>query len=673
MATLSDQMQYADMPVNPVMGDDGELAVRIMDQYRDAANNRRAQATAMQVTLAFLNGNQWVKGNISKGVVPVKNSLNEHRVTRNIMFDAFRWRQSQLGQEQPVPVAIEGGMDVADAEAALVSSRLMRYWYDQCGLKQAMEDAGAWTDTGGISYIVPSWRKSVTRRVKRKVVLDEPRKVLSKNGLTLLSFVDDSSEMVKTGDLAFDTYSSLQVHPLPCSADSWTKVNAVIIADTMSKPELGRMLKHYKVEMPDNPEEMSEVTLNEQILRNINANVGGIFGTNTIDTKECLYLVLTYLERPCEEYPDGRYVMVAGGKVVYDDVLPYVNEAREVDPNDVRNLTMGIIPMFATRFPGKLIPPSIASAMIQPQIELNRALTDQKQNRMAVGRNRIIVRQDALRQPFTDEHGQIIEFTGSDKPEYLPAQTLPGIENEIGMWKEATDAAGGRPAVLQGENLPQVRSSWHMAQIRQAAQWSLNEGAYEREKALTNLMQLCTAIGRREYSFQRMAEIYGEENLGDIPAFFRANLRVDIVIQKGSLVPRNHAEYEAKILELYQHGMFVKEEFSQNDNDKALKMLGMGSMNIGLDGKELQVKRIRRENAAMQAGELFGIFDHDDDNLHIKVHMDFMQTVDFQRLPPNAQQVFWAHTSLHGDRLARIVTPPAPNIAPPENQQEVMA
>lgn len=673
MGALSDQMQYANAPSYPVQGEGDTLAQSIIGKYREAANNRRAYDTQVQVTLSFLNGNQWVKGNVSKGVVPIKNSLNDQRVVNNRMYDAFRWRINQLSQERPVPVAIEGGLEVADAEAAMVASRFMRYWYDQCGLQQAMEDAGSWADVCGVSYLVPSWRKSITRRVKRKVQLDEPREVVARNGLALLSFVDERIEAVQTGDIVFDVYSSLQVHTLPSTADCWNKVDSIIISDTVSKPELARMLKHARMPMPDEPQQYKEVTLNEQILRNINANVGGIFGTNTIDTNEPQYLVLTYLERPCEEYKDGRCVVIAGNRVVYDDALPYVEEAREIDPNDVRNLTMGVIPMFATRFPGKLIPPSIAAAMIPAQVELNRALSDQKQNRMAVGRNRILARENSIRQPFTDEHGQIIEYQGADKPQYMEAQTLPGIENEIEMWKNTLDIAGGRPAVLQGENLPQVRSSWHMAQIRQAAQWSLNEGAREREKCATNLMQFSLAMARHRYSFQRVAEIYGAENLGDVPAFVRANLRTDVVIQQGSLTPRNHAEYEAKVVELYSAGLFVKEELSQSDNARVLKMLNMGSMNTGLSGKELQEKRIRRENAAMQAGEMFGIFEHDDDALHAEGHRAFMQTIEFQRLPANVQQVFWAHTTLHDRRLAFILSPPAPNIAPPEQPMEAMA
>jgi len=359
---------------------------------------------------------------------------------------------------------------------------------------------------------------------------------------------------------------------------------------------------------------------------------------------------------------------VAGNQVVYDDDLPYVEEAREIDPNDVKNLTMGVVPLFCTKFPGRLMPPSICDAMRPMQVELNRVLTDRKQNRMTIGRNRLLTREGSLRSEYTSEHGELIEYGGTDKPELFPGAPLVGIENEIAAQRQSFDMLSGRPEVLQGLNLPQVRSSWHMSIIREAASWVLSEAAMAREKATSMVMQLSLAIGRRRYTFNRLATIYGRDNLGDVPNFFKANLRTDVVIERGSLIPRSHAEFEAKIMESYQYGLFVKEEQSVNDNEAVREMLGMGSMNLGLSGKELERKRVRRENAMLGTGQIFAPFQQDDHALHIKEHLRYMQTVEFQDSPSEIQQAFWAHTNLHNTILSGILMPGNP--VPPPGQDE---
>lgn len=652
---------------------DKELADKLIGMYAKHNGSRRAHALDVQMNLYFLNGEQWVKASRSRGVIPIANSVNESRVTVNLMWDAFCWRQEMLTQERPVPTAVEGGMDTRDAQAALVAARFMRYWYDKCGLEAAMEEVSAWTDVCGISYISPVWRNSSQTVRKRKVLLDEPKVVVQKSGLSMLSFVDERPELVASGDIAFDVYTSLQVQPLPADADCWNKVNAVMIADVVDETYLHRWLAQAQIKSPTEPlQSLGQPAFNFEMLRRVNAMVNPIFGSNDMDARAKLYLLLQYRERPCKEYPNGRYIIVAGDQIVYKGDLPHIDAARDVDPNDINNLTLGLVPVFANKFPGKLVPPSPVSTQRGPQVEYNIALTDQKQNRETIGRNRFLAREGTMMpDALTDEHGQVLTYQGGDAPTIMTGQPLVGIDAEIQLRLTTFNQISGRPEVLQGVNLPQVRSSWHMSMIRQAALWSIARAAGMREKSMTKLMQLALSMAKKHYSYERMVGIYGEDNLGDIIPFFDSNLRVDVTIEKGSLVPRSHAEFKAQVVEAYQYGMFIKDEFSQSDNERVLKMLEMGSMNLGLSPKEQQRRRIDRENAMFMTGEMFAPFEQDDDDMHITGHMAFMQTVQFQRAPESVKQVFYAHTDLHNQRIAAILVPETP-VPPPGDAQAMM-
>ena len=76
------------------------------DMVRRSGERRRPYVLDVELTQAFLSGNQWLNASLARGLVPVENEANEIRVTDNRMLPAYvRW-MFYLFQEEPVRVVV---------------------------------------------------------------------------------------------------------------------------------------------------------------------------------------------------------------------------------------------------------------------------------------------------------------------------------------------------------------------------------------------------------------------------------------------------------------------------------------------------------------------------------------------------------------------------------------
>lgn len=633
--------------------------------------HNRDHARDVTLNLAFLSGKQYSKFSRSQGVLPIENEANEIRVIDNKMIQAYQWKIQQYFKQRPTLTAFGSGNELIDEEAADVASRMGDHWRVNNGWLEAEREAAGWLEVSGMVYIAPVWRNKpgIEKEFKSERLLDNSR--LNESGQK--TFIEHKVIMKASGDLAFDVFNTLQTFTYPLGETRWNRVAQIITADIVPY----QWLRHH-LRIDIDKEALTKINhseINVNALDNfrhvLSSETSGFSSSNYLG--EDRYLLIQYRERPTPEYPKGRFIVVVGGQKIIDDPLPYVRESLEIDPNDNRNLTMGLVPWFAYDMPGRLIPVAPMTILREHQIIINNLKTDEKQNRDTIGRNKIFYEQGTIDdEAFTDEHGEMIPvdpgLSGKMNVQIIQGQPLVGIASEIARAELSFDAASGRSSLFQGQNPPQVRSAFHLDILREEGQSQMEFFIRQREMNHENVARLALAIGQRRYSIKRIIEIYGKDRAGQALTYKRASIRTDIIVKEGSSLPRNKAAKEAKALELFQRGAFVDPQTGKQNTNMLWDMLELGSLNRSVDHENKQKLRARQENKMILFGDIeendIMPFEYEDHALHLIEHIGDMARPEFYDASDEIKALYMTHIDAHNDFLADQIAPES--MEPPE-------
>ena len=632
------------------------VVVELEGKFKRGQRRNRLHVQDAHLTLAFLAGRQWSKATKGRGLVPVPNRTNERRVTVNKMQPWFERRQALMFKTQPVMEAYQGSSDLGDNETALVASRLFDYWQNSTGLEAATRKASAWADITGMAYMAPVWKQSRWKEVKRKkYTARKTPKAVKVGSLVKYTFNDVEEVSEVSGDLGWNTYTSLQVTAFPLNVTEWEKVEGLLIADVVSKEWLEARAADFGLGSlaEDTLTPIHYADASFKVAQTASRMIGPWFGLTPEDENTVQYLYLEYRERPTSAHPNGRWIVLGGGREIYSAGLPYLAEAREVDPLDQDNMTLGLIPFRSSETAvDRLVPISPLSRLRAPQVLINELATDEATNREQVGRNKLLIQKGMLADgQWTKDHAEIVEYEGGrDMPKYLQAPPLSGLGTEQDRAAQTFEELGGQGDVLQGRNPPQVRSAWHLSILTEQAGVLINEAVAVRERALSKLLRLALAIGRRYYTRKQVVGIYGEDHAGRVRAFWYANFPRDVRIKEGSMLPRNHAAQEAKILELIQYGLFTDAN-GVLDQRKIWKMLDYGAINQNLDPRELAATKASRENAILMDGKAVWVNSYDNHDIELEEHMAYMYRREFEEASDNVKIVFAVHIQEHTEEI----------------------
>lgn len=599
-----------------------------------------------ELNLAFLCGNQWCT--YDQGIKAVENPANQIRAVDNKMKPSFRrWVGYHLS-EKPVITCFGGGQELRDTEAAAAASSVCDYLTSNNGWSEARKISISWKGIFGAGYRAPVWRQNPMRTETRQTLeaVDQPVKnpKTGKKTFVVERTVSDFAE-----DVVFEYLNPLTTYLFPMDATDWRKVQAVMTTDVVTLEWLQQNL-----EATLNKDELESCPVTQwrddtlQYIRKL----GLLADANEKGEAQERYLLIVYRENPSKAHPDGRMIVAAGGKVVTDTALPYIREARAIDPANAQNVAMGVIPEFAfSELPMALPPEAPLNEWRRIQVEINELLTDQKANRRTVGRNKVFMPKGMLdRDQWTDEHGEVIEYNpvgGQAAPTIVRGMPLAGIGQEIDQAYQRLDDTTGQQEVLRGRNPTQVRGAFHLDMLREEAMKLIDMDVAESERAYELEARLVLEMVRTRYSRQRLIDVCGRDRTAHAMMLKGSRLVTDIRVKPGSMRPRNKALLEAKIMELWGAGAFLGDD--GKPNTKLLwQMLDMGTLNKSLDLEERNRVRAREENVRMLFHtDVIEPFEHELHMVHIEEHMGAMVRPEWYEGKDEPKALMLAHIQEH--------------------------
>ena len=394
-------------------------------------------------------------------------------------------------------------------------------------------------------------------------------------------------------------------------------------------------------------------------------------GATDLDAdKTCIFREVEF--RPCPKYPQGRYVAVAGDKMLVD--APRMPIQVTEDGQFFWTLT----DFHFNYVPGRYWSDGGVNDLISSQNQINEIDKALRDNRRTLGRNRVITPGELILERKTEmgESFLLMKYSGKDTggaaPSFQQGTALPPqFLDERSIHKtQIQDSSGDPKNILRGQSPSATASGIMTETLRQTAE----RGQYpdiERYKRSMNLVYKKRLLVAQEvYTEERTIKIGGAGSEAQVKQFKSADLRnnTDIKLEEDSGLATTQAGRREALMSLMNAGLFgdiltapvaLRQEL--------LKRFGLSGFT---DQSNVHYDRAQRENSSIVAGIKDGImtvttpvsfdsmiieddplFKFDDDAIHLDVHRNLILSREFNDLSPTVRAALVVHADIHNMRM----------------------
>ena len=355
-------------------------------------------------------------------------------------------------------------------------------------------------------------------------------------------------------------------------------------------------------------------------------------------------------ELPTKDYPQGRFVLGTGSKLIIDSVIPEEYNKR--------------IPVFKFNYLDLMLnpyPQGMVEQLIGNQEEYNYTISRLKEYKKWFAGKLKVPKNCKLESKYDDDVGQIIKYDASfgephfesppNPPTFL-VEEIDRIRRDMEDISSIHDTSLGRQpdSVKSGiaiENMTSLDNSQMMPILSHI------------EQQLGFFCEMVLDIVEKRYTEERLLSITGDTLAAQIKTFrgeqVKGNHRIKVSL--GSGMPQSKEMRQQLIMTL------VKEQYITRE--KGLELLEFGD----LDGLYVNV------DETAQKGELQSIIDGqqvvvnewDNHTAHLKILDDFLKSEQMKKTDPNLVQLILQHRQQHQQALsmemqtaAGMSRPPAP-------------
>ena len=137
-----------------------------------------------------------------------------------------------------------------------------------------------------------------------------------------------------------------------------------------------------------------------------------------------------------------------------------------------------------------------------------------------------------------------------------------------------------------------------------------------------------------------------------------------IYINVGGGLPQNKTLRAEVVRRWYVDGV-LGDPTQPETRRKFMKLTEAGLVDDIYDDEALDEIRAEKENEALASGQFVAPRPEDDPMVHGRVHAHYMKSDEFLKLPPDAQEMFYAHHQIHEESAAPPPVPPPGGEMPP--------
>jgi hypothetical protein len=614
--------------------DEAKLVAETNSKYAQWRNDKRPLEGGWFVNAAMMRGLNNTRWNPTLNVLESRAPSHRSRDNFNIIAPKVKAKLSKFLKMRAIPVVTPSSTDHEDILNAQATTKLLEYLWPKLQLEELYEEALLWSMQTGKSFWWFRWKETALAQVKK------PAGFLSK----------ESVEDVPLGDVEVELGT---VFELLVSDPGVTRIG--------KQPEIMRVKTRLVKELESNYQlapgiiegDTAEGDLfqyQKQIAQlGSRATVGSVGKSQAKDEDAKKYVIVKELfTAPNATYPNGRYIVVAGAKLLHQsDSLPY-GFASFSNPYPV-------VEFADTVSAGQFWPTTMIEQLIPGQTRFNR-YNNQVDEHLKLNTNPKMMIPKQAQVPegaFNSEAGQTIPINwqpGMPNPDqwiirppaingdiWKAMDNLLGLNDMISNLYPASLGGGGATSGFDTNLLQEAADSVHAPDIRRN-NLALRDAAFKIRR-----------IVKLGYDIPRLITIIGRDKQPEVFEFSQEQIdeHANIVIDEGSSLPSlKHARIEA-ILKLDERQLFGAPTDPQR-NRRVMRMLELGTQEEANDMQQRDENHARLENLSFTRNEpVEDPMPWENHDIEYEVHTDLLKSSEIKSWPPEQRATLVRHTILH--------------------------
>lgn len=583
---------------------------------------------------------------------------------------------AKLTREEPTPEVQAATADFSDFQKARLCDSLMEFWSSDLKLQDKLaSEAMLWLCVTGNVFLKPYWNKARGKKAMfdkgdlPKEMWSELVRALYASGMSEDEIAGLDQVGSAEGDVDFEVVSpfSIWVHP-----NCRRMEDSIWILESNVK-DMDAIRETWGDVSGVSPDQEGDWRDYEGRL------LGNDLNQPFIDGKKADFPKVVEKQlwiRPCRLFPSGKYVVVAGGKVLHHGDFPYKH---------------GRLPYAHLRdvnVPGRFWARSEIEDLIPVQKQINaKASRISEIFNLHANPKWLNPRNSGVdRDDLNNSAAEVIDHNPQAAPTAHVPPPLPAYTSDaIGRDLQDFDDISGQREATRGQAPGRVDSASGIMALQEADDSRLGPLNKHIGTQLADAFSQLLSLAHEFYTDKRLIRIVGESGRVEVREFKGEDLapgrgfsgRFDVRVRTGSGLPLSRAGRAQLALMLVDKGVFNIQD--PKERDSFLKILEVGGPKSAVfRSLEEMTAQANLENADMASGIMHNVNSWDVHPAHIDAHRGYMRRPQFlleAQENPQILQMFEQHIFLHEQfqqlemakqaQAAAMAAPQQPGMAEP--------
>ena len=595
------------------------LAAEIEEDFLRRREERRGLERSWQLNMNFVCGNQYCDLDGAGEIVEEdKKYYWQFRRVFNHIAPIVDTRLSKLSRIRPALSVRAASDDEDDRHSAALASAILAAVQEDGDIDGIVSKATIWSEICGTAFYKVMWNANKGKAVG-----------VSADGVKL-----------KEGAVDVVAVSPFEIYPCCLSSENLDDQLSIIHARAVPVEDIFAM---YGVRLAGR--DVDELAL-APVSTNHNCPP---YMPKLTGVKRGYEVVLERYERPTADLPEGRLAVVAGGKLLYEGPLPYIN-------GDENTRTYPFVKQLSVPVAGSFFGTSVVERLIPIQRAYN-AVKNRKHeflNRIAMGTVAVedgSVDADELAEDGLVPGKVIVYRQGTQPPEMLQLGNVPNEfwKEEESLLNEFTKISGTGTLSDNADSFSGITSAAGLQLIIDQDDARLNTAYAEIKRALKVIGRHILRIYRQFTTDLRLMK-YAGNNTVNVICFKGSDISSDdVVFEADTDLNMTAAQKRTVIYEMLDRGLFTGEngKIGVADKNRLLELLGYPSLAGERDLGALNRAKACEENLLMRTKEV-EVKEYDDHSAHITEHTAYLLS---DNLQPPAEQRIYGHVLKHKQLL----------------------
>ncbi len=605
------------------------LVEEVKQDFRNRQQKRKCLETQWQMNMNFFLGNQFCSIGYGGEIEDFeKQFFWQEREVFNHIAPIVEMRMAKLSRIKPKMSILPSSNDFKDVQTAKVSKKVLQSVSNKINISSKVSHALKWSEICGTSFYKVVWNGDAGQTVAQ----------------------DEKGNAIKNGEVEVSVLSPFEIFPDSDSCETIESCQSIIHARVCSVEDVKTMFNVDVVGQNMNVYGFDSVS-----------GLGGLgyssSGTKIIDVKKKnSVLVLERYEKPCNEFPNGRLVIVAGDHLVFDGELPFENMIDQ-------KRGFPFIKQVSIEQTGSFWGNSIIDRLIPLQRSYN-AVKNRKHeflNRLSMGVLKVedgSIDIDNLEDEGLCPGKVLVYRQGSTPPSFLNEEPISSsfAEEEEKLLEEFRSISGMSEVSNSDFNSKNI-SATALELLVEQDELRLSCSSEAIKFSIKNIASQILHLYKQFAILPRLEKIVGENGEVELLHFNQSDISSDdIIFETQNEISESLSQRRKMLFDLLNAGLLNGEngELSNTSKAKFLELLGLGIWENAQDLNELHIKKAERENQRLVNGEMVELLEIDDNTIHIDSHIAFMLGGDFEKLSAKnvkIQEMFLKHIDLHRNVL----------------------